>query len=328
MATGKASDFVLYDALFNGAFIEKQVQNISAMMGGSNGAISIKAEYLRGDYKKESFTKKISSLVTRRDVTSVSAPGDIAVTQGELVAPKCHRKIGPVSQTESAWRQIGETPERLSMVVGYQAADDVLAEQLNTALGGVVGALYHMGSAVTVDGTLTNPSATLTHSLLAQGLGKMGDASSRIVAWVMHSKNYYDLVGQSITDKITNVADVTIVQGTAAGLGKPIIVTDSTSLINTTATPDSYTVLGLTQEAIQITNSEVPRMVSDVVTGLENLVGRIQGEYAYNIGLKGYTWDTSSGGSNPTAAAVATGVNWDPVFTSHKDGVGVRIIVA
>lgn len=328
MATGKASDFTVYDDLFNGAFIERQTQNIAAMMGGSNGAISITANYLKGDYKKESFTKKIASLVTRRDVTSVSAPGDIAVTQGELVAPKCHRKIGPVSQTESAWRQIGDTPEKLSMVVGYQAADDVLAEQLNTALGGVVGALYHMGSAVTYDGTLTNPSATLTHAMLAQGLAKFGDSSSRIVAWVMHSKQYFDLIGQAITDKITNVADVTIVTGSVAALGKPVIVTDSSSLINTTATPDSYVCLGLTQEAIQITNSELPRVVSDVVTGLENLVGRFQGEYAYNIGLKGYTWDTSSGGANPTAAAVATGVNWDPVFTSHKDGVGVRIISA
>lgn len=328
MATGKASDFVIYDALFNGAYNEKQTQNISAMLGGSNGAISITGNFLRGDYKKESFYKKISSLVTRRDVTSTSTATDLAVTQGEQISVKCHRKIGPVGQTESAWKQIGETPEKLSFVVGEQAADDVLAEKLNTALGAAVGALYHMGSAVTYDGTLTSPSATLTHGMLAGGLAKFGDASSRIVAWVMHSKPYFDLIGQAITDKITNVADVVIVSGSVATLGKPVIVTDSSSLINTTATPDQYVTLGLTQGAIQINDSETPRIVTDVITGLENLVFRMQGEYAYNLGLKGYAWDTSTGGANPTAAACAVGVNWDPVFTSYKDGVGVRILTA
>lgn len=328
MAIGKASDFVIYDALFNGAYNEKQTQNISAMLGGSNGAISISGGFLRGDYKKESFYKKISSLVTRRDVTSTAGVTDLAVTQGEMISVKCHRKIGPVGQTESAWRQIGATPDVLSFKVGEQAADDILAEKLNTSLGAAVGALYHQGSAVTYDGTATNSAATLTHAMLAGGLSKFGDASNRIVAWVMHSKVYFDLIGQAISDKITNVADVTIVNGNVASLGRPVIVTDSTSLINTAATPDQYVTLGLTQGAIQITESETPRIMTDVVTGLENLVFRMQGEYAYNLGLNGYAWDTSTGGANPTAAACAVGVNWDPVFTSHKDGIGVRVLSA
>lgn len=325
---GLASDLKLYDALFNGAYNERQTQNISAMLGASNGTISITGGFLRGDYKKESYFKKISSLITRRDVTSQSAATDLLVSQGERVSAKMHRKIGPVSQADTSWLQIGSTPEELSFVVGEQAADDVLAEKLNTSLGAVVGALYHQGSNVTYDGTLTNPSATLTHSMLASGLGKFGDASSRIVAWVMHSKPYFDLIGQAITDKITNVADVTIVSGNVATLGRPVIVTDSSSLINTTATPDQYVTLGLTAGAIEITDSETPRVVMQKITGYENLFTRFQGEYAYNLGIKGFTWDTSSGGANPTVAAVAVGVNWDPVATSYKDMAGIRILTA
>ncbi len=325
---GLASDLKIYDALFNGAYNERQTQNIKAMLGGSNGAISITGGFLRGDYKKESFYKKISSLVTRRDVTSQSSATDLLVQQGEQVSPKVHRKIGPVSQADTAWLQIGSTPEELSFVVGEQAADDVVAEKLNTSLGAVVGALYHQGANVTYDGTLTNPSATMTHSILAQGLGKYGDAADRIVAFVMHSKVYWDLVGAAITDKIFGVANTTIYGGSPGSFSRPVIVTDSSSLINTTATPDQYVTLGLTQDAIQITESETPRVVMQKVTGYENLLTRFQGEYAYNLGIKGFTWDTSTGGANPTVAAMAIGVNWDPTVTSYKDMAGIRILTA
>ena len=322
MAIGKASDFVIYDELFNNAYVEKQTQNIEALMGASNGTITISGEQLKGDYQKKSFFKKISSFVTRRDTTSTSTATDLAVTQGEMVGVKMHRKIGPLGHTLSALNAIASSPEEFSFVFGYQAADDVMADKLNVSLGGVVGALYHQGTSSTADyGT-----ATCTHAHLAAALAKFGDQASRIKAWYMHSKVYYDLVGQSIADKITNVADVTIVNGTAATLGRPVIVTDSSSLINTVATPDQYITLGLQEGAIQITDSEVPRVESQIVTGLENLVIRIQGEYAWNLALLGFTWDTSTGGANPTAAAVAIGNNWDPVATSHKDMCGVRLI--
>jgi len=61
------------------------------------------------------------------------------------------------------------------------------------------------------------------------------------------------------------------------------------------------------------------------LTGFENLVYRLQGESAYNIGVKGFTWDTATGGVNPLDAAVATQANWDQAVTSYKDCAGVYI---
>jgi hypothetical protein len=63
--------------------------------------------------------------------------------------------------------------------------------------------------------------------------------------------------------------------------------------------------------------------VMDLVSGLEQISYRLQGEYAYNLGLKGYTWDIANGGANPSAAALATGTNWDQVATDDKDTAGV-----
>jgi hypothetical protein len=154
----------------------------------------------------------------------------------------------------------------------------------------------------------------------------MGDVSSRIVAFAMHSKPYFDLVKQSIADKIVEVAGVTVIRGTVASFNRPIIVTDAPALLES-GSPNVYPVLGLVEGAVVVTESEQQEIVSQVVTGLEQLAFRIQGEYAYNLNVKGLQWDTTNGGVNPDDTAVALSTNWDLVATSAKDGPGFRLLV-
>ena len=73
----------------------------------------------------------------------------------------------------------------------------------------------------------------------------------------------------------------------------------------------------------QVVESEERQVVSDLITGLENLVMRVQGEYAFNVGVKGYKWNTTA---NPADAALATGANWTKVATSDKSTAGVMLI--
>jgi hypothetical protein len=87
----------------------------------------------------------------------------------------------------------------------------------------------------------------------------------------------------------------------------------------------TYHTLGLVQNAVVVEDSEETMMESQIITGLENLVVRLQGESAYNLGLKGFKWDVSNGGANPSDSAVGTGSNWDAVATSYKDWAGVVI---
>jgi hypothetical protein len=155
-------------------------------------------------------------------------------------------------------------------------------------------------------------------------LRPFGDAADRIVAFVMHSKQWFDLGVQSIADQIENVASSVITGFNVQGFNKPFLVTDSASLIVTGDTPDSYYVLGLAQDGLQLLQSEQMDIVSnDTITGLEQLVLRYQGEYAYTVGVKGFQWDTGNGSENPDASAIATGSNWDKVRTSNKDLAGV-----
>jgi hypothetical protein len=322
MAIGKVSDFKIYQEEFFGGMTEKLQQNAQGIAEASRGSIVIRAHEHRGDYEKESFVKSLSALVSRQDITSTAAVTDTALTQDDEIRVKVHRKIGPVAQAKKAFKMISEDPQTLSFILGQQQAQAVAEDMLNTGLTAIVAALVSQ-SAVKNDVTSATVK-TCTHSNLLGTLAKFGDAADRIVAWVIHSTQWFDLGLQSISDQITNVADRVISAYSVQGFNRPFLVTDSASLIKTADTPDSYYVLGLAQDGLQLLQSEQMDIVSNAtVTGLEQLVLRYQGEYAYSVGVKGFQWDTTSGQSNPDSSTIGTGSNWDLVRTSTKDLAGV-----
>lgn len=157
MATGKASDFTVYQDEVRGGIVERLTQ-ASAFFNAAGGAIRLGTVSRRGDYAKESFFKNISSLVTRRDTTSVSTATDLAVTMDEMISVKLNRKIGPIGQTLDAFRKIqlqaGE--DSLSFLIGTQIAKAMEVDMLNNALRAVRAALDTAGTTQhdATDGTL------------------------------------------------------------------------------------------------------------------------------------------------------------------------------
>jgi hypothetical protein len=327
MATGKASDFTIYQDELRGGIVERLTQ-ASAFFNAAGGAIRLGTVSRRGDYAKESFFKTISSLVSRRDTTSVAAATDLAVTMGEMISVKLNRKIGPIGQTLDAFRkiQMEAGDGSLSFLIGTQIAKALEVDMLNNALRAARAALDTAGT-TQHDAT----ASTLTTAGLVSGLAKFGDAGNRIGAWVMHSKVYYDLMQHQIGTSANGdiVAGVVVQGANPLTLNRPVIVTDSDALVVTTGTGTAavttYHTLGLVQDAVVVEDSESSTMEAQIVTGLENLVVRLQGESAYNLGVKGFKWDVTNGGVNPSDSAVGTGSNWDAVATSYKDWAGVLI---
>lgn len=321
MAIGKTSDFKIYQEEFFGGMTEKLQQNAQGIAEASRGAIVIKAHEHRGDYEKESFIKSLSALVSRQDITSTSSVTDTALTQDDEIRVKVHRKIGPVAQADKAFKMISEDPQVLSFILGQQQAQAVAEDMLNTGLAAAAAALANT-AALTNDVTSATVKTT-THQTLLDTLRKFGDASERVVAWVLHSTQWFDLGFQSISDQLPGIADGVITGYKVQGFGRPFLVTDSSSLIVTGDTPDSYYVLGLAADGLKMLQSEEMAILSEKVSGLEQIVTRYQGEYAYTVGVKGFQWDITNGGANPALATIATGSNWDKVRTSTKDCAGV-----
>lgn len=327
MAIGKGSDFKIYDEYVHTRINELLAQNGDAFGAASNGALRMTTRSIKGNYEYNSFFQNLgSTLAARRDLTSVSAQTDTAMTQAEMISVKLNRKLIPVAQTRDAFRKIfGQYSQtEFSGLMAEQYANAMQLEMLNSALAALSVALKQQAASYVTETSL----GSISTNTLFSGLAAMGDRANRVVCWVMHSKPYYDLVKSQAAANITGVSNFNVATATPITCNRPVIVTDSSSLIANLNSPDlnNYYTLGLTADSALVENSEEQEVVLQDVTGLENLVIRIQGEYAYNLSLRGFQWDVGNGGANPSAAAVATGTNWDTSYTSLKDRAGINIM--
>lgn len=329
MGIGKASDFKVYHDQVRGGVIERLTQASAFFNAASAGALVMETISRRGDYAYESFLTNIANLITRRDTTSVSGATILSAAMEEFISVKCNRKIGPVDQTLDSFRKVlmaADGPEALSFLIGTQVAKGMEVEMLNSVLRMLRAAI----AAQATNSYEIASSGTLTTEGLISGTAKFGDAYGSLVAWVMHSKVFFDLVGYQVTPSAhgDNIAGVVAQGGLPATLGRPVVVTDSAALIvdeGTSSVPDNvYHTLGLVAGAGVAENTEEEYITFDEVTGLENLVARLQGEYAYNLGAKGFKWKVATG-ANPTDTAIGTGSNWEKAATDIKDLAGIVV---
>lgn len=321
MAAGTKTDFVIYDVeFFSGAteILEQYADDIGTAVGG---AINIVSMNQKGDFEKQSFFKNVAGLVGRRDAEVLTPQIDSKLEQGEHASVKINGKIVPVMNTIDSFKKIGQTPEVMSFVLGQQYGKGITLDHLNTGISCLATAM------ATENGMVYDTTATTAADPDPEGLtdtlALMGDAASRVVAWVMHSNSYFKLVKGQIADKVTGIADVIVYGGMPGTLGRTVYVTDSSSLVITDGVSsgvDAYRVMGLTQDALTLNQSEDNTIISEVVTGLENLGVRIQGEYAFTVNVKGFSY---VGTANPTDAELATGANWSYNMTDVKSGPGV-----
>jgi hypothetical protein len=324
MAASLASDMKVYDNYAAGRTNELLAQFGDVFNSASNGAIRLTTAGAKGNYAYESFFANLgATLAARRDNTSVGAQTDTALTQDEHVKVKLSRKIKPVASTRDAWlKAFGSLSQaEFSDVLAEQTANIMQLEMVNSVLLACRAALKQQSASYVTEASLGSMSTNMLVSILEA----MGDRADRIVCWVMHSSSYYDLIRNQISANITGVSNFNIASASPVTLNRPVILTDSSALVTQLNSPDvnNYFTLGLAAGAIEVENSEEQYMAFQEVTGLENIIWRMQGEYAYTVGLKGFKWDVGNGGANPDATALALGTNWDTHFSDVKNRAGI-----
>lgn len=329
MAITSASNIQVYNDQVRNAYAERVAKAINGFYAKAGGCILLRDAAVPGDYLKQSFFKMPSGLVSRRITTGTGYDSDvtpITVEQGENAAVRLSRKIGPVEMTDDSLRKILASPEEFSVWLGEMAGDAVLEAQISDVLTALVGALNR--SPYLKDISADTGDSSLNRTALAGGLALLGDRAQDVACWIMHSKPYFDLVNKDLnpsTSVDALVGNVGLFGGSPATLGRPVIVIDDASLV-LDATTDKYYTLGLTGGAAEVTaDTQLSDLLVERVGGKENIRTRIQGERDWFLRLKGFTWDTATGGANPAAAALATATNWDASSTSAKDRAGVCI---
>ena len=328
MATSLPTNMKFQDPFIQSGYSDVIQQAVEKFNSGSNGTIILRSDRKPGDFDYTAIFANAGGLVSRQDQTSTAAVTATAMSQAEIASVKINRKIGPVEWARSAFLKAGLSEEAIRVAAGEQAAKDVLADMLNNVIRAGRAALdNNPGNTFTVAA-----NGTLDTAALVSGLALMGDQSQRVSAWVMHSKTFFDITGYQI-DPSNNgdiVSGNVVYSGMPGTLNRPIIVTDSDSLKVTTGTgtaavTDYYT-LGLTPSGLVVEDTEEEFVTLEgPITGQEQLIYRMQGEFGYNLGVKGFTWDVANGGKNPVDADVGTGTNWDKVLNDDKSLAGVVI---
>lgn len=299
--------------------VETLQQNTEAFNAASQNAVRLVTRSVLGDFERESFLKSTASLISRRDITATTTVADNNLSAAEMIGVKINRRLGPVTQSRDAFRKIGVSPEEFSYMLGQQSGPAIAIDYVNLAIGAVRAAIQGAGSALQYNAT-GDSVVTLNHTAMVHGLSKFGDRAARIVCWVMHSKNYFDLMAQQIADKLYEVAGATVYAGTIATFGKPVVVLDSPNLYTVGSSSTQYDVLGLVENSVEVAESEERDIISQPVTGLENLVDRIQGEYAFNLRVKGCAWAMSaSGATNPLDSLTLNSAYWLQVVADIKE---------
>jgi hypothetical protein len=318
------SDFAVFSEWAYETMTETVAQEVDKFNAASGGTITLVTAPITGDYSDTAFYKKINGLVRRRNPYGTGAITNKVLEHLTDTMVKVAAGAGPVDIKPSMFRWIQKNPEEAGVVLGEQLAGDMLADMLNTAVLGGYAAMVQ-NTDILYDATGDTPD-TLTYSAMNKAEAKMGDRSQDIAAWVTHSLPFHNLIGGNLAnaERLFTYETVSVL---ADYKGRPFIITDSPSLIDTTPNPDTYHLLGLVPNALSVEqNADYDSNVENS-NGDENIERTWQAEWSYNLGVKGYAWDKTNGGKAPTDAAIATSTNWDKYASSDKDGPGVILKV-
>ena len=307
------TDLTIYNELVQTAYLERVQDVIEIFNGNSAGAIQLVNESVEGDYSKQAFYK-IGGSIAHRNVNSTDTVNPDNIDSDERIGVKVPWKYGPYGTTEEAFKRRARTIEEFAVLMGQDMADAVLEGQIAYAVAALQGAIG--GNAAMMEtGSISNDGK----KVLTKGMRTLGDRFSRLAIWVMDASVYFDLVDQSITDKIYEEAGVVVYGGQPGTLGKPVLVTDKAP---------SDKIFGLQPGAIVLKESQPPGVRTYNIDNLENLAIGMRAEGVVNVDVRGYSWDPDTGGSNPDNDALASTDNWDKYATSNKATAGFIIDVS
>ncbi|MDQ7965187.1 major capsid protein [Pseudomonas plecoglossicida] len=314
------SNMKVFNEYLKRTTIETLAQDVEKFNASSAGAIRLTTQGIDGDFLQESFWAGLHGAQRRVDRYAANgAQASTPLAQKQYDSVKIAGGFGPILWEPSQLSWIQKNPEEALEVISRNLSEAIMADQLNTAISALAGAIGNQPTA-TNDVSAT---AGVTYVAINNAHALFGDASQRLVAQVMTGAMYHKLVGQNLAnaERLFQFSGVQVVDI----LGKAVIITDAPALYEA-GTPNKQKVLSLADGAAVVMDG------SDLITNIETSNGKeriettMQADYTFGLGLKGFTWDTANGGKSPTNAELSTGTNWDLVANSIKASAGVLTI--
>lgn len=316
------SDLAVFQEYVQTSMTEMQDQQVDKFNAATRGGIILTSAAHQGDFSSTAIWAKISGLVRRRNAYGTGTVAQKTLEQLVATSVKIASGTPPIEINPGMFKWIQKSPEEAGVVIGKQLAEDNMADMLN------VGILAYRVAVGNVPACFSDKSGAICDlSALMSGAAKFGDRSQDIVAWLMHSKSAFDIYGQALANQ-NSLFVFGNIQVKEDGFGRPMVITDSPNLVVTDGVSsgiDSYYQLGLASGGIIVEQGNEFTDNVQTENGDENILRTYQAEWTYQMGLRGFTWDTTTGGKSPNNAALGTAANWDRLSTSHKDLAGVLV---
>ena len=300
------------------ATMEMFTEQVRLFNESSAGALVLNADAFRGDFRTQAFFDNIMAAQRRvnRYGPNTEAPKTYITdhTQNEV---KVAGGFGPVIFEPSELTWMHEPTGRSLEVAATNFSAALIYDQVNTALGAVLGAITSQPDAV-----YGNKAQQLTYDTINMAHSLFGAASSLLVADFMTGHQYHKFVSQNLANApslLVQAGNVRVV----SILGKVTVVVDAEAL---QPVDGSARVLSLTRGAVTVSDS------GDVITNVETTNGQqrietsFQADYTFNLGVKGYSWDTATGGKSPMDPELFSGANWERVSSALQSTAGVLAI--
>jgi hypothetical protein len=300
---------IFKDEVIASIAIDKIKDNLLNAEKATGGAIKIGKSIAKGDFIDKLMFGELDDAV-KRDPNIDTPITAKRLGNRESTAVKLYYK-NPYFATLTELERYGTSMGAMQANIADSLADSVTRFILQNGLTALVAAI--------------ESQADLTHTAggeinfkdLNAGVFKFGDQAETIKTFVAPSVAVGGLIGQSI-DKPDTIAYGAIYKGVTGTLGRNIWMVDSEAL-----TADGIKVLGLSEGALQIDESEVVKMITNLNTNNENTGYDFRPEGAYTIDLKGYSYKKASG-ANPDKATLGSSANYELIGQAKKSA-GVLI---
>lgn len=322
------NNMVVYNRFAETTMMEMLQHNMEVFNAASQGTILMSSGMNPGDFKRTSMYKSMNKFIRSRDPYGTGPIPSETLYMKDIAEVKVARGTHLLHFDYTQFDWIGRSPEEAGVKFGKALAEQMMQDYLEVALGVLRTAMLNDYSEIGYDATsLTPPRNSLTLQNMTRAVRLFGDRSSRIKVWVMHSTPRHDLFLQSLNNYNSLFSYDNVEVGTD-GFGRTFIMTDMEQLVSEDNSGNLvYHVLGLTPGAITIEQNNDFRQLNQEVLGQENLAHQMQAEWTFNLLLKGYGWNTGTGGAAPTDGALLVSQNWDRYVDDRKLLPGVLLDV-
>lgn len=265
--------------------------NLNLFNTATNGAILMGAADFLGDWLERTFWAA-QQLVRRRNAYGSGTLTPTELAQALERAIKIDGGTLPLKVTPALMDRLGKTPAEAAAVMGEQVALQIIEDYLAVGLGAFIASTP---KALNYDFSNQGDGLPKIQKLI-KATGQLGDAAGRVKCWVMSGVTYNDLLAEDVFKNGQQLFKFETVNVMEDGLGRRFVITDAVDAMDAdqAAKKPRQRVLGLVPGAVTVSTSPL-KMYSQTVLGNENVYDLLQGEYHFNLALKGQSFVGKAG---------------------------------